>query len=261
MLQPCNPSGPLAGESRGDAPFSYYPAIPAPRGISLTTLPEHPCAYLPGKIARSRAIWAERLPAQLYRELMDAGFRRSGKLIYQPVCAGCRACQPIRVPVKTFSPDKSQRRAWRNNQDITVTIAPPVADAENYALYTRYLHQWHGREPVEDSPENFERFLYDSPVPSLEFRYRDGLGNLLAVGICDVCADTLSSVYFYFDPRESRRSLGTFGAIYELDYAKADKLNYYYLGYWIEGCATMQYKSRFRPYELLTPAGIWTPGC
>lgn len=178
-------------------------------------------------------------------------------MIYQPICSRCRACVPIRVPVDRFKPDKSQRRCHRKNQDLTVSIAPPRASDEAYALYMRYVRQWHGRESEEDSREAFERFLYESPVESLEFKYRDASGNLRAVGICDVADDALSSVYFYFDPQERRRSLGTFGALFELEHAKAEGLGYYYLGYWIEGCETMQYKNRFRPCELLGADGIW----
>ena len=239
--------------------FSYCPAIPPPVSISLTTLPAHPCNYLPDRTARTRAILAKQLPANVYHAFMDAGFRRSGTILYQPVCAGCRDCRSIRVPVRNFTPSKSQRRCWRYNQNITVSSAVPIASDEAYALYMRYVRHWHGRASDEDSPEAFQRFLYESPVNSLEFKYRDDSGKLIAVGICDVSSASLSSVYFYFDPDEHRRSLGTFGALYELEYAKANAIDHYYLGYWIDGCETMQYKNRFRPCELLGTDGKWTP--
>ena len=195
----------------------------------------------------------------MYQQFMDAGFRRSGTMIYQPVCASCRACRPIRIPVNRFSPNKSQRRCWRQNQGIAVTVASPCADREAFDLYTRYVRQWHGGDLEKDSTSDFEQFLYDSPVESIEFKYRDQSGRLLAVGICDVSSNALSSVYFYFDPEQSQRNLGTFGALYELEFARATKMEHYYLGYWIEGCGTMEYKSRFRPFELLGTDGVWTP--
>jgi arginyl-tRNA--protein-N-Asp/Glu arginylyltransferase len=254
--------------------FSHYPAIPAPVAVSLTTLSDHACAYLPGQTARSRALWASRLPGDLYQQFMDAGFRRSGKVIYQPICAGCRACVPIRVPVNRFAPDKSQRRCLRRNRNIAVTVDSPAATDEAYALYSRYVRQWHGCRSAADAPAGdsvqedsrtaFERFLYESPVESLEFKYRqssgENAGKLLAVGICDAADTGLSSVYFYFDPEEAHLSLGTFGALYELDFARTKCIEYYYLGYWIEGCGTMQYKSRFRPFELLGTDGKWVAG-
>jgi arginine-tRNA-protein transferase len=37
--------------------------------------------------------------------------------------------------------------------------------------------------------------------------------------------------------------------------AKAAGLPYVYLGYWVNGAARMQYKTRYRPLERLVPNG------
>ena len=239
--------------------FSFFPALPPPVKVSLAVLGEHDCAYLPGRTSQSRGVWAERIPPELYHRFMDAGFRRSGKLIYQPVCRGCRACQSIRVPVAAFRPSKSQRRAVRRNEDLTVEIAEPVATDEKYALYGRYVTQRHRRDATEESRESFEQFLYDSPVETVEFTYRDASGQLLAVGLCDLSPHSLSSVYFYFEPKEAKRGLGVYGAVYEINTAARLGVPYYYLGYWVYGCAAMQYKADFRPAEVLGPDGVWRP--
>jgi arginine-tRNA-protein transferase len=97
-------------------------------------------------------------------------------------------------------------------------------------------------------------------VETLEFTYRDSAGRLLAAGICDVCRQSLSSVYFYHDPAEASRGLGTFGALWEIRAAAELGIPYYYLGYWVAGCDTMDYKASFRPYELLHPDGVWRAG-
>jgi leucyl-tRNA---protein transferase len=94
----------------------------------------------------------------------------------------------------------------------------------------------------------------------MEFAFRDTHGRLLAIGICDVCPLSLSSVYFYFDPADSHRGLGTFGALCEIAHARANGLPHYYLGYWVYGCASMQYKSEFRPNQWLGTDGIWRDG-
>jgi leucyl-tRNA---protein transferase len=225
--------------------------------VRLVTLPAQPCPYLPDRTSVSRALWAERMPPELYHGFMDAGFRRSGQLIYQPVCNGCRACVPLRVPVERFTPSKSQRRCCRRNADVVVTVAEPEATDEKYDLYRRYVTQWHGKSAEDETRDGFEQFLYDSPVDTVEFVHRDGQGKLLAVGLCDVSPGSLSTVYFYFDPSESRRGLGTFGAVYEIEAARRLGIPYYYLGYWINGCGAMEYKASFRPSELLHPDGVW----
>jgi leucyl-tRNA---protein transferase len=235
------------------------PPLPPPVEVELAVFPPHDCSYLPGREATTRGIWAEKIPAALYHAFMDRGFRRSGKLIYQTVCADCRECVPIRVLVDQFVPGKSQRRIWRRNRDLSVKVGVPTISGEKFEMYCRYLQQRHATEDAGDY-ESFRRFLYDSPVDTAEFIYRDGAGKLIAVGICDLCAQSLSSVYFYFDPVESRRSMGVFGLLWEIQFARKHGIPYYYLGYWVKGCGKMEYKADYRPFELLGAAGEWRRG-
>ena len=73
----------------------------------------------------------------------------------------------------------------------------------------------------DDRRAAFEAFLYDSPTGTIEFEYRLPAGRLIAVGICDLTPRSLSSVYFFFDPDESRRrGLGTYGALHEIAFAR-----------------------------------------
>ena len=240
---------------RPDPTPTVPPPLPPPVNVRLSVIPEHECPYFPDRVARSRAFRVGRMPPEVYHVFMDAGFRRSGQIVYQPTCATCRACVPVRVPVGQFAPSKSQRRCERRNADLVVTVGEPRPTEEKFDLYRRYVRDRHqGEEPDVAS---FEEFLYASPVHTLEFAYRDVAGRLLAVGICDASAWSLSSVYFYFDPADQRRGLGTYGALREITYAREAGIPYYYLGFWIDGCRTMQYKRDFRPNELLHPDGVW----
>ena len=72
---------------------------------------------------------------------------------------------------------------------------------------------------------------------------------LVAVGFLDASLEGLNSVYFIYDPEFSKRSLGIFGALKEIELARHLKLKYYYLGYFIQKNASMSYKSSFRPHE------------
>jgi arginyl-tRNA--protein-N-Asp/Glu arginylyltransferase len=263
---PSLPPGPTATPRHPATPpqsSSHYPAIPPPVKVRLVSTGSHPCSYLPGRQSSNRAFWAEQMPPAVYHAFMDAGFRRSGKVVYQPACGGCRRCVSLRVPVATFAASKSQRRCWRHNRDLRVSVGPPAADAERFALYRTYTTQWHDKPADaadEDEYDSFVRFLYDSPVATAEYQYRDAAGRLLAVGICDVSDRSLSSVYFYHDPAESRRGLGTFGALYEIEDARRRGIPFYYLGYWVDECRTMSYKASYRPYELLGSDGVWRAG-
>lgn len=236
--------------------YSDYPSWRVPGGERVSVFPDHPCPYLPPRTARIRAFEASSLAPDEYLKFMDAGFRRSGTFVYQPMCPGCRACRPIRIPVTRFEPGKSQRRCFRRNNDLLVTVDEPKPTQEKFGLYCRYLHDWHHRTEKE-SPRDFVRFLYLSPVESIEFSYRDTSGRLLAVGLCDVGPNALSSVYFYFDPAYRSRGLGTYGALVEIEWARTRGISHYYLGYHVAGCAAMSYKASFRPHEFLDTDGVW----
>lgn len=106
---------------------------------------------------------------------------------------------------------------------------------------------------------DYQMMLEDSPITTclLELRKPEGDddGRLLAACITDLVSDGLSMVYSFFDPREDRRSLGSYMILRHITLAREMNLPYVYLGYWIEGSRKMHYKARFRPLELLGENG------
>jgi len=84
-----------------------------------------------------------------------------------------------------------------------------------------------------------------------------GPGDLVACALVDVMSDGLSLVYSFYDPTQSRRSLGSFVILDHVVQACLTSLPYVYLGYWVRGSEKMDYKVRFSPIELLKPEG-WT---
>ena len=82
---------------------------------------------------------------------------------------------------------------------------------------------------------------------------------LVGVGIVDITPHALSSVYFYFEPALARRSLGVFSALREIEECRRRELSYWYVGFYVQGCAKMEYKGRFQPHELLSADGKWQP--
>jgi arginyl-tRNA--protein-N-Asp/Glu arginylyltransferase len=211
-----------------------------------------PCPYLPAR--RFHAFHPDpNPPAVPYRQLMDHRFRRSGPLLYAPMCSGCAACQPVRVDVAAFAPRRDQRRCQARNADLTLSWHPRGTDAERAALYARYQAAIHGKA-VEDDGGAF--LVEDGGVPGGELHARDGDGRLLAVSVCDRFADALSSVYCYYDPDQPGRGLGTCMALAEIAFCREHGLPWWYLGFLVRDSPKMAYKARFLPQEVLED-GRW----
>ncbi len=166
--------------------FSHFPHIPPPVNVRLVTLAPTPCPYLPDRMSTSRAIVASSVDPHIYHDFMNAGFRRSGLMLYQPVCNRCRECRQIRVPVGTFKPSRSQRRTLKRNADLQVEVAAPSPTREKFEIYQRYVFQWHAHEKPS-TWEEFSDFLYEFPSTSIEFVYR--LGDRVVAAGCAMCAN------------------------------------------------------------------------
>ena len=216
-----------------------------------------PCPYLDGEQARMPLRWqrAPLTPAELDGALAH-GDRRVGRMLYRTSCPACHGCEPLRVPVAEFSPTKSQRRVWRKNQDIEVQIGPVVVDDVRLALFNRHkLERDLSRSGAPMTSEHYLGWFGKTCCRTVEMRYLLG-DRLVGVGILDVGARDASSVYFYFDPDESRRSLGVFSAIYEIAWLRSRGGRYHYFGLYIERCAAVSYKADYRPHERLI-GGVW----
>jgi arginine-tRNA-protein transferase len=217
--------------------------------------PEFPCPYLDGRLARHQTLLATDCPPGLYTGLMDLNFRRLGPLVYRPACDGCAECRQLRVPVATFEPSRSQRRCIERNRDLEITTGPPHLTDEKLALYERYLRERHDGQ-MAGSREELEGFLYVSGIETLEVCYRSE-GRLVAVGIADAEPRALSAVYCYFDPGLSARGLGVFNVLWLLREARRRGVAHVYLGYYVAGARTMEYKAGYRPCEVLREDGSW----
>jgi arginine-tRNA-protein transferase len=199
----------------------------------------------------------------LHDALTNAGFRRSQNIAYRPSCDACDACISARVPVEQFVFTRRWRKIMLRNADLTRSLRPAQATEEQFRLLRRYLGSRHADGGMADMTfTDFAAMVEESAVHThvVEYRYSAGpeRGALAAAALVDALGDGLSMVYSFFDPEETRRSLGVYTILDHIQQARAAGFGYLYLGYWIPGSDKMHYKSEFRPLELLL-GGEWRP--
>ncbi len=190
----------------------------------------HACSYLPDEQATTLFLDpSQPMDVQVYAELSEIGFRRSGDHLYRPHCQRCTACIPARIPATGLQLSRQQKRILKRNADLKVREVRPMFTDEYYSLYVNYIEKRHADgDMYPPSRDQFNTFLVrDLPFSRFyEFRLE---GRLLAVAVTDVLPNGLSAVYTFFDPDEERRSLGRYAILWQVGEAARRGLKAVYL--------------------------------
>ena len=219
------------------------------------------CGYLPDRHWSLEYELVGELTKAEYLALMLAGWRRFGAMLFRPACQACTACRALRVPAAAFRPDRSQRRCRKAQRRApsTVRIGTPSVTRAKLALYDRY-HAFQSRpEGLAAAPRRGRGQLRPTRSSISPSRSRSGVttsaGGWSASATSIRCRPWLaiprlgglSAIYFFYDPDERGRSLGTWNVLCLLDEAFRRSLPYVYLGYYVEGCPSMSYKPPLPP--------------
>ena len=229
--------------------------------LHTVTTPPRPCGYLPDRTAQMRYDFVAELSPAEYGGLMLAGWRRFGRALFRPTCPGCQACESIRIDVAAFRPNSSQKRAWKANEGaVELRVGVPGVSDEKLSLYDRFhafQHDFQGwPDRGQKSADEYAEAFVDQPFAVEEWCYYLA-GRLVGVGYVDATPVGLSAIYFYYDPDERSRSLGTFNVLKVLAAAATRGDAYAHLGYYVEGCRSLAYKANFRPHERLVAGKNW----
>jgi arginyl-tRNA--protein-N-Asp/Glu arginylyltransferase len=220
-----------------------------PMRVGIT--PAHTCSYLPEQYEQLIVLMDDtsRTP-EGYETLLQAGFRRSGSDIYRPHCAQCTACHSLRIKADEFQPSRNQRRIWKKNKAITWQLSQQDKPVY-YALYEKYINQRHADGSMY--PPSFGQYrqflLCDWIDPLFIELYADN--QLIAVAVTDVTPVSLSAMYTFYDPAFEAYSIGSFAILLQLQLTLQMGREYLYLGYQVDNCRKMNYKSNYLPHERL----------
>lgn len=208
------------------------------------------CSYLENEQQKTHYKIIENCTTDKCAALIERGWRRFGSMFFRPICSTCTACESVKIDVKNYIFSKSKRRVLKKNRDITLKIQRPSMSQTHidifntYHEHMKYKRDWDGQETT---PKNYYMsFVHGHQDFGYEVLYFDK-NKLIAVDLIDILPNGISSIYFYYDPAYEAHSLGTFSLLKQIEYAQRYDLDWIYLGYYVKGCQSLEYKASYRP--------------
>jgi len=219
--------------------------------LSQPTLsPPSKCPYIKGEEFTQEYFFATELDKNELDIILENGWRKFGRFYFRPKCSNCQKCLPLRVLVNKVNFSKGQRKILKKNQDLIISKEPLIFKEEYYKIYIQHNERFNSSKDTPEERNEFIDGFFSQSCSSFILTYSLG-EEVIAWGILDEGDSGISSVYFAFNPEYSDRSLGHFGALTEINYAKENSYDYYYLGYYVESNPSMAYKASYKPHQLL----------
>lgn len=228
---------------------------------------EEKCAYLPGKGQTTHYKVISNCSAEYCDHLIRRGWRRFGEMFFRPICAECTACESVKIDVEHYRFSRSEKRVLRKNKDLKIVIRRPgmtQSHLELFIAYHRYMHLKRGWEEQTVTPRNYyTSFVHGYNDYGYEVLYFDN-ERLIGIDLIDILPSGISSIYFYYDPDYADRSLGKYSLLRQVMMAKERGLPWIYLGYYVDGCKSLEYKREYTPLLLLDgrpqedDTAVWT---
>jgi arginine-tRNA-protein transferase len=223
--------------------------------------PQGPCGYRTGETWQFEHELVATLALAEYMDRLRQGWRHFGHLLFRPKCPACTACRSLRIDVRGFRPNRSQRRNRAMNEPtVQLTVGRPSVSRDKLGLYDRFhAHQtaakgWPDHEPKD--PADFRASFVQNPFPVEEWQY-DLDGALVGLGYVDRLSEGLSLIYFVYEPAVRHRGLGTWNVLCAVERASELGLPHVYLGYHVADAPSLAYKANFVPNEVCGPEGTW----
>lgn len=211
------------------------------------------CSYIASKKEQRLIVKLDREDKNQihFNELMKKGFRRNLNHMYFPICNNCNSCMSSRIKIKEFKRSRSQRRNINSNANLKFIENFESDKKIRYDLFLKYSNSRHVDSQMRlMTLEEFNSFLYESPVKNKVYDLVDDKNNILGVMLLDCLDHGLSAVYSFYDPNFLNKGLGTLMILKAVEITEKFGLDYLYLGYWIRESKKMNYKAVFNNLEI-----------
>lgn len=215
---------------------------------------EEACAYLDNAKQTTQYKIIDNCSIDNCESLIQRGWRRFGNMFFRPICADCQSCESLKIDVENYVFSKSERRVQRKNTHTKMHIQQPTLTQEHLELFEKYhnfMKHKRGWKHESATPRHYYMsFVHGHGDFGYEVLYYVE-DKLVGVDLIDILPNGISSIYFYYDPDFTQFSLGTYSMLQQVQMAKDNKLPWIYMGYYVEGCQSLEYKSRYKPYHVL----------
>jgi len=209
-----------------------------------------PCSYISGNSQSIHYKIIQECTKEQCEALILRGWRRFGSMYFRPICQDCRECNSLKIDVQRYKFRKSDRRILRKNAHLTTVIRQPTLTREHLSLFECYHHYKHKTRnwdaPKSDPKNYYASFVQGHGDFGFEVLYFDG-DKLIAVDLIDILEEGISALYCYYDPEYHGQSLGRYTLLQQIEFAHRLGLKWIYLGYYVEGCQSLAYKSDYTP--------------
>ncbi len=212
------------------------------------------CSYIDGLEQTMHYKIIENCSSSHTTELIERGFRRFGKMYFRPICSTCQECQSIKIDVDNYIFSKSSKRVIKKAKNLKSYIQTPTLSQEHLDLFEKYHKHmkekkgWKYQQTTAD--HYYNSFVNGHEDFGYEVLYYDE-NKLIGVDLIDILEDGISSIYFYYDPDYSHLSLGKLSLLLQIKYAQQSNKKWIYLGYYVKGCPSLDYKAEYKPYLTL----------
>ena len=170
----------------------------------------------------------------------------------------------------------SAEKEYTHRLDIRLVQCSPRSQAfkdtfeESCAVFKKFQTTIHKEQEADCGERQFLEFLVDSPLipeePSEGMPCGYGSyhqqylldGKIVAVGVLDFLPRGVLCEYLYYDPDYRFIAPGVFTALQEISLAQRfrrlkPEMQFYYMGFYVQSCPKMNYKSRYDASYLLCP--------
>lgn len=208
-------------------------------------------------------LYLKRITGKLLDQFLEKGWYRMGAsiftshfILYETILYSSIW---LRVRLQDYVFSKSLRKLNKKNSKLFSHTVSPFKHSEKLDdLYRAYKKNFKGSIPPtlsEYMTHSLDSDVYDTRIIKV---YHDS--RLIAASLFDVGEKSISSIFGFYHPEYTDYSLGLYTMVLELEYCMSNKMDFYYVGYFVPGNSRFDYKLRLGDMEYLElKSDEWRP--